>query len=209
MKWVLQVALFFLSLSLVSAQDEDCQSPFCQAYVWGFPLWHTTNQRYLSTLSPAFNLNTFVARVKSIPLPNTIPQLTTCNASLCSGTPSIPLNPSPVNAPYTYFVYGAFTWDLGTIGAGNPGGAIKFVLLPNNLIRYASFIMYDQYTNIVHEFNSLDQNPNTPTIFCLSQIPNHPACAALPAGHINYVLPRFGFAIIRAHSSGAPATPWC
>jgi hypothetical protein len=214
MKWFLRLALVFLSLSLVSTDEADCDNVACQAYVTFFPLWHTTNLRYLSALnSPPFNYNSFGARVSSLPLPPpNLPQLTTCNASLCSGIPTLPLNPAPINAPYTGFVYGAITWDLGD---GPNGGLIRLLLPSSNnangaVIRYASIVFYDAYTNIVKEFNTFDQSPPTSnTFFCLSQVANHPSCIppAVPPTVIKVQAPKRGYAIIRAFSTGQPAPP--
>jgi len=210
MEWVFLLALFFLSL--VSAQSNEtqneegasCKDPACQAYVWGYPLWHAINQRYMYQQSPLYQVNTFTFRVQYLPPPGTVPKLAVCNATLCAGTQSIPLNPSPVNVPYVYFLYGLINWDMGsTLGA-----VFRFVLPSKTQIRYSSLIFYDQYTSIVHEFNSLNQPTAAPTVFCLTGIPNHPACNAFPPGTIKYVLPRFGTAALRVFTSGTP-NPQC
>jgi hypothetical protein len=204
---MLQLVLIALISLLASLASADCDAG-CQAYVWGYPLWQAVNVRYLQNAnSPNFAQNTFIARVSKVPGPGETPQFVLCNATLCSSTPSL-LNPSPIVAPNVDTIYGAFPWDLGQLGPGNPGGAIKLVLPSNALIRYASAILYDHYTNVLLEVSSVNQPFNQSSIFCLTQLASHPACASLKTqtGGLSQtiVVPRFGFSIIRVYSSGLP-----
>jgi hypothetical protein len=171
------------------------------------------NLRFLNNInSPIFDVNSFVVRVSSFPLPGQTPQLALCNATLCAGTPIPVLNPSPVLGSNVDTIYGAFTWDLGaTVPGVNPGTALKFVLLANNQIRYSSMILYDHWTNVVSEVTSFDQTPGQNTLFCFAQSAAHPTCQQLAAtnGARIVVLPRYGFGILRVYSTGAPAPQGC
>jgi len=152
-------------------------------------------------------VNSFVVRVSAFPAPGQTPQLALCNPTLCAGTPIPVLNPSPIIGSNVDTLYGAFTWDLGVFTPpANPGASLKFILLANNQIRYASVILYDHWTNVVFEFTSFDQAPGANSLFCFAQTAAHPACQAIVAqGGRTVVLPRFGFGIVRAYSAGAPA----
>jgi hypothetical protein len=203
-KWAV-FALFFVSF--VAA---DCDNA-CQAYVWGYPLWQSVNNRFVNFMNqPTFTLNTIVARVSQPPAPPpAIPQLALCNATLCAGQAKPPLNPSPVIGPNVDTIYGSFSWDLGPLNDPvNPdGGALKFTM-PPLATRYASVILYDHYTNVLLEYSSVNQQQNgqggAKRTFCLTQVATHAACAGL---NEVVVLPRFGFAIIRVFSSGDPSPP--